>query len=179
MRGTKSSLSIILATGVVAGSAAGVTAQEATDGAVATAPVEVTGTSVLVGCPDAGTTEDLGLFERTIGGTCQTDWTFSDERLSGSGTMVANEDTYTDGSELGLGTFTLNIENDEGGWRMRPGFWLEFPDAPDVAAEVWVLDGERAYDGLTAVLLVEDLDNPHGFIFEGEKLPPPENASTK
>ena len=143
------------------------------------APVEVTGTSVLYGCPDPGTTEDSGIFERTIGGTCQTDWTFSDERLSGSATMVANEDNYNDGTEVSLGTFSLSIENDQGGWRMRPGFWLDFPDAPEVAAEVWVMDGEGAYDGLTAVLLVEDLDNPHGFIFESEMLPPPENASTK
>lgn len=141
------------------------------------APVEVTGTSALYGCPDPGTTEDSGIFERTIGGTCQSHWTFSDERLSGTATNVANEDNYNDGTELSLGTFSLSIENDQGSWRMRPGFWLDFPDAPEVAAEVWVMDGEGAYDGLTAVLVVEDW-TPHGFIFESEMLPPPENAST-
>jgi hypothetical protein len=179
VRGTKSSLGTILAIGLVAGSAVGVAAEEAADDAVATAAVEVTGTSVLVGCPDPGMTEASGVFERTIGGTCRTDWTFSDERLSGLGTMVANEDDYIDQSGISLGTFALSIENGEGAWRMRPRHWLEFPDAPQVAAEVWVLDGEGAYDGLTAVLLVEDLDNPHGFIFESEMLPPPENGSTK
>ena len=179
MRGTKSSLSVILAIGLLAGSTVGIAAQETTDDAVG-APVEVTGTSVLVGCPDPGTTEASGIFERTIGGTCQTDWTFSDERLSGTGTMVANEDTYTDGSGIGFGIHALNIENDEGGWRMRPGYWLESPDTPDAfSLQVWVLDGEDAYEGLTAVLFVEDLGNPHGFIFENELPPPPENASTK
>ena len=81
MRGTKSSLSIILVIGLLAGSAVGVAAQE---DALTTAPVEVTGTSELVGFPDPGTTEALGLFERTIGGTCQMDWTMSDERLTSS-----------------------------------------------------------------------------------------------
>jgi hypothetical protein len=143
-------------------------------------PVEVTGTSALVGCPDAGTTEDLGTFERTIGGTCLTKWTMSDERLSGTGTMVANEDNYTDGSGIGFGVHALTIENDRGSWRMRPNYWFGGPDTPDAfALQVWVLDGEGAYEGLTAALFVEDLGNPHGFIFENELPPPPENASTK
>ena len=173
----KSSLSAMLATGLVAGLAVGVAAQE---DALTTAPVEVTGTSALVGCPDPGTTEALGLFERTIGGTCQTEWTMSDERLSGTGTMIANEDNYTDGSEIGFGVHALTIENDKGSWRMRPSYWFGGPDTPDaLALQVWVLDGEGAYEGLTAALFVEDLGNPHGFIFENELPPPPENASTK
>ena len=61
---------------------------------------------------------------------------------------------------------------------MRPLPFVEFPDAPATAAEVWILDGEGAYEGLTAVLLVEDYV-PHGFIIEGDLPPTPENASTK
>ena len=178
MRGIKSGLSTILAIGLLAGSASGAAAHEEADDSVAAAPVQVTGTSAAGGCPDAGTTEDMGLFERTVGGTCLPTWRFSDERLNGTATLVANEDNYTDESGISVGTFALSIENDEGGWRMRPGFWLEFPDAPQVGAEVWVLDGEGAYDGLTAVLLVEDW-TPHGFIIDGGTPPAPENASTK
>ncbi|MEX1309619.1 MAG: hypothetical protein AB1Z65_04305 [Candidatus Sulfomarinibacteraceae bacterium] len=144
------------------------------------APVEVTGVSVLVGCPDPGTTEDLGTFERIIGGTCLTEWTMSDERLSGTGTMVANEDNSTDGSGIGFGVHALTIENDEGSWRMRPNYWFGGPDTPDAFAfQYWVLDGEGAYEGLTAALIMEDLGNPHGYIFEYELPPPPENASTR
>lgn len=178
MRGIRSGLSAVVAIGLVATLAVGVTAQEEADDTVAAAPVVVTGTSAVGGCPDAGTTEDMGLFERTVGGTCLPTWRFSDERLNGTARLVANEDDYTDESGISVGTFALSIENDEGSWRMRPGFWLDLPDAPEVAAEVWVMDGGGAYEGLTAVLLVEDW-TPHGLILEGEMLPAPDNASTK
>ncbi len=69
MRGIKCSTSFVLGIGLLATLAVGVTAQEEAVGAAVTAPVEVTGTSAAGGCTDAGTTEDRGLFERTVGGT--------------------------------------------------------------------------------------------------------------
>lgn len=41
-----------------------------------------------------------------------------------------------------------------------------------------IMDGAGAYEGLTAVLLVEN-HTPHGFIIDGAMPPVPENASTK
>lgn len=178
MRGIKSSLSVVFAIGLVVGSVAGVAAQAEADDAVSAAPVAVTATSAPGPCPSEGTIEDMGRFERSVGATCQPTWQWSDERLNGTVTWAANGDEYTDGSDLWLGTFALSIENDEGGWRMRPIAQVEFPDAPQVTTEAWIMDGEGAYEGLTAVLLVADY-TPHGFIIEGGTPPAPENASTK
>jgi hypothetical protein len=148
----------------------------ATDAEAAT-PVAVTATNSAGSC-SAGTVETLGGVTASRGGTCQPAWTWSDERLNGTVTWAENVDRYTDGSGLSVRTFALSVENDEGGWRMRPLPQVEFPGAPAVAAEVWVMDGEGAYEGLTAVVLVEGYE-PHGFIIDGSTPPPPENASTK
>ena len=91
---------------------------------------------------------------------------------------ASNSDRYTDGSGLTIEMVAFSFENDQGAWRMRPAPSPEFPDAPEVGAEVWVLDGEGAYDGLTAVLVVDGFE-PHGFIIDGDLPPAPENASAK
>ena len=61
---------------------------------------------------------------------------------------------------------------------MRPLPQVAFPDAPALNAEVYIMDGEGGYEGLTAVLLVKSY-TPHGFIVDGDMPPAPENASTK
>lgn len=142
------------------------------------APVAVTATSYAGGCPGIPTTETNGFVTRTVGSTCRPTWGWSDERLNGTVTWAVNEDVYTDGSDLTIEMLALSFENEDGAWRMRPLPVVSFPDAPEVAADVWVLDGEGAYEGFTAVLLVENY-LPHGFIIDGELPPAPENSSTK
>lgn len=142
------------------------------------APVAVTATGAAGACPGVATTETIAIVTRSVGGWCRPWWQWSDERLNGQATWAYNDDAYTDGSGLTIGMFAMSFENERGAWRMRPLPVLEFPDAPAVAAEVWILDGEGEYEGLTAVLLVEDYV-PHGFIIDGELPPVPENASAK
>ena len=143
-----------------------------------TAPVAVTATSYAGSCPGDETTETIGAIERTTGGYCNPTWDWSDDRLDGKVTWASNDDRYTDGSGLSIGMLALSFENDEGAWRMRPLPYLEFPDVLDTGPEVWILDGEGAYDGLTVVLVVDEYE-PHGFIIDGDLPPAPENASTK
>jgi hypothetical protein len=142
------------------------------------APVAVTATSYAGGCPGAETTETVGIIERTTGGYCNPTWDWSDDRLDGKVTWASNSDVYADGSGLSIGMLALSFENEDGAWRMRPLPVIEFPDASPTAADAWILDGEGAYEGLTAVLLV-DYYVPHGFIIDGDLPPAPENASTK
>jgi len=148
----------------------------ATDGPAP--PVAVTATSHAGPCPGADMTETIGFVERTTGGYCHPTWDWSDDRLDGTVTWASNGDHYTDGSGLTVEGLSMSFENDEGAWRMRPLPLLEFPDAVDTGADVWILDGEGAYEGLTAVLVVDEYE-PHGFIIDGDLPPAPENASTK
>ncbi len=142
------------------------------------APVAVTATSYAGGCPGVETTETIGIIERTTGGYCNPTWDWSDDRLDGKVTWASNSDVYTDGSGLTIEMLALSFENDEGAWRMRPLPFLGFPDALETGPDVWILDGESAYEGLTAVLVVDGY-TPHGFIIDSDLPPVPDNASTK
>ena len=53
------------------------------------------------------------------------------------------------------------------GWSLRPIYWLENPGAADTQSGVWMLDGEGAYEGLTAVLVQEGFDTFYGFVIDG------------
>ena len=64
---------------------------------------------------------------------------------------------------------------------MRPQFRIGSMDGPENFTGTWVLDGEGAYEGLTAVLAKPELDSDplHGYIISGDLPPAPEGASTK
>jgi len=145
--------------------------------AEAAAPEAVTATSTPGGC-GSPTTETLDGLTRYREYTCRPSYTWSDPRLNGTVTAGWNNDDYTDAIDLNVGTFAISIKNDQGGWRMRPIFSVQFPGAVEVGAEAWILDGEGAYEGLVAVLVSEGFA-PHGFIIDGDIPPPPENASTR
>ncbi len=141
-------------------------------------PVEVTATSSAGPCPGEPTTEAVGDVTQSRGGYCNPHWSFSDERLNGTVTWSASQDEYLD-SGVTVGTLAISIENDGGGWRMRPRPFIESPRYGDSSGGTWVLDGEGDYEGLVAVLLEVEPYTLHGFIIDGELPPPPENASTK
>ncbi len=152
------------------------------------APVEVSGEMTLP-C-GSGRGKDSGLevvagVEQRRGGFCWShSHTWSDPRLNGSITDAVNSDKYIEGSGPMVATRVLTIENAGGAWRMRPLVYVLDPapsgpgpegGMPDVLSgdTTWVFDGEGDYEGLVAVLRVEDPATPHGFIIDGELPPPP------
>ncbi len=95
----------------------------------------------------------------------------SDPRLEGTVHQSADSDSYTlSGGEAGpsFEISTKRIENDEGAWQGSAQF-LNFPDGT-VVASPYVMVGEGAYEGLTAIYSVDIFDcgeNIQGYIIEG------------
>ncbi len=168
MRGMKSGLSLIVATGLLAGSAVGVAAQDE-----AAAPVEFTGKISFGSCTGPSEIEISGGRKRTLsadrGSYCrpQVDEAFSDPRLEGDYYVWQNNDVHAGGPEIYATAFS--IVNDEGAWRGVPDIVL-----PEESSSTQVLVGEGAYEDLTAIATV-DLDGSvwswQGWIIEGG-LPP-------
>ena len=154
MRGIKSGLSTILAIGLLAGSAVGVTAQEE-----ATA-VEFTGA--------------------TSFGPCSTDYCnnpivepFTDPRLAGQFRVWANDDAYSQGPTLWMSGFSMH--DDDGGWIQRPTIGITHSNGVP-STEVIIMDGQGAYEGLTLVAEVSLTGTTwdwHGYIVDGELPPTP------
>ena len=173
MKGLKSTTISILAVGLLAGSAVGVAGQEATG------PAYVTGTITVSGeCTEA---DDW--FE------CPIAISDSDPRLSGDGLLRNSDAAFPfdgGGGVIVIVNQSLRVENADGAWTGGGLlFALPGPDEAPFGADqpTWVLTGEDAYDGWTAVLR-PDFDGPAGaqfggVIFEGDLQaapPPPESA---
>jgi hypothetical protein len=191
---TRTAFISAIAIGLLAGSAVGVAAQD--DETSFEPPVEVTGTihtgggcsqEVLGGEPTATSPEQRRF-------TCRSTTRMSDPRLDGTALYIYEnwlydgtdlpvfegcaEDPECEEPSLFLESGALSIENADGAWRGRPVLnpFVGFPGYGE-EAQLMVLDGEGAYEGLTAFLRVAD--ETHGFIIDGEFPPNPENASTK
>ena len=171
MRDSRSSLSTILAIGLVAGSAGAVAAQ-ATDDAPA-APVEFTGQIAFGPCTGPEEIESSGGRTRTLsadrGRYCEplVIEPFSDPRLVGDYYIWQNNDVHRDGPTIWATAFS--IVNDEGAWRGIPDVFLD-----EEASGDQILVGEGAYDGLTAIATVDiegEIWSWHGWIIDGD-LPP-------
>jgi hypothetical protein len=99
----------------------------------------------------------------------------SDPRLEGTWYSTESNDRYSGPGSDGLiiGTWTRRIENDEGAWQGTTPQSIDFPDGTGVggAAGPYVMIGEGAYTGLTALLTHNSEDdtcpNQRGFIFVG------------
>jgi hypothetical protein len=98
----------------------------------------------------------------------------SDPRLEGTWYLTEDNDNYsgpgTDG--LTIGTWTRRIENDEGAWQGTTHQTIDFPDGENVggSAGPYIMVGEGAYAGLTAILTHSDgsaCPNERGYIFVG------------
>jgi hypothetical protein len=114
--------------------------------------------------------------------TVRNEW--SDPRLQGTETYRDSGASYLGDEGVYIGHFVHDIETDEGAWRMRPQFRFESvgEDGPANYSGTWILDGEGAYEGLSAVLHkpVEVTGPLRGFIVSTALLPPaPDAASTE
>jgi len=155
------------------------TSAPAADGPTTPVVVEVTGTSAAGPCDRVADYEATDFGYRLIGRSCHPEWEFNDERLNGRGTNWHNVHGYSGDDGVVVESYSFMIENDDGAWRLRPQILLGTQGVAEPTwPAVWILDGEGAYDGLTAVLTVDDYI-PHGYIIDGELPPAPEIASTK
>ena len=155
-------------------------------------PLKVTATFQRMDCDSSagsseGSFEEDGLVDRYRGAYCTVYNEWSDPRLQGTETYLNNGVEYMDGSELYVAHYVHDIVTDDGAWRMRPHF--RFHSADDAAATpssamgafsaTWILDGEGAYEGLSAVL-GKDGSKIAGYIVSTEMLPPaPERAAVQ
>ena len=120
----------LLAAGLLAAMLPGAAAATSdSQGADPAAPemVEVTtlGAPIIWCDDDSETSETVGPIERTYGSTCQIQHKWSDSRLKGTETYVANGVFYDDSSELSIGHYVHSIVTEYGAWRMRPQFRFE------------------------------------------------------
>ena len=142
MRTIKSGVGSIVGIGMLVGSTVGVAAQDGGDAAYVTGTLAVDG---------AACTEDNGEWNE-----CPLTLEASDPRLSGAGS-VRNAGLPLPGDEVFvvLVTQSLRVANDEGAW--TGGGWLYAVPSEEAGGvgqdePAWVLTGEGAYDGLTAML---------------------------
>ena len=140
MRAIKTITISILAVGLLAGSAVGVAAQPEGEAASVTGTIAFSGSECV---------EATGWVE------CPWSLDASDSRLSGEGSVRnAGVPMQSDDEFVVLVNQSLRIANDEGAWT-GGGLLYALPtneDAVGVDEPTWVLSGEGAYDGLTAVL---------------------------
>jgi hypothetical protein len=146
-------------------------------------PIEVTSELRHGGCKD-GVSEWGGPVLRIRGSACTPLAEWSDPRLNGTFTNMTNSDSYTQNGLLDIQLYAWSIENEHGAWRERPRIAVGFGEisvGKQGHPHVSIMDGEGDYDGLTAVLIVNEDFNvgPRGYIIEGDIPPAPENASTK
>ena len=180
MRSIKSGLIAILAIGLMAGSAVGVTAQE--DAEVdSMAPAVVTGL-FFGGCPDMGATVTApdGVTETKPTFSCQR-WETNDERLNGANIKVGNWEGYPDhGFQIEVGTFSTT--NDGGSWTgVTTALVIDAADGIEpVNIDTVILTGHGAYEGLTAYLIQDWSKDPVeviGAIFPRDMPEVPEPAT--
>ena len=143
MRTVKATITSILTIGLLAGSAVGVAAQEGDGNAYVTGTVAVSGGE----CTEGEAWNE-----------CPLSLDASDSRLSGEGSVRnAGFPLPSDDLFIVLVAQSLRVANDEGAWT-GSGLLYAVPSTEDaVGADepTWVLTGEGAYDGLTAVLRVD------------------------
>jgi hypothetical protein len=178
MRSIRLVFPAVVAGGLIAASAGTFASQE--DEAPEQAPVEVTGRILCGPEVQSGTEEEvvvpLADGEMTIGRGRGFVWqqstsSMSDPRLEGTVYQSADSDDYIlPGFEAGpsVGISTKRIENDEGAWQ-GSSVYLDFPDGTSVEAP-YVMVGEGAYEGLTAIYEVEIFncgEDIRGYIIDG------------
>ncbi|MEX1296189.1 MAG: hypothetical protein AB1Z67_08460 [Candidatus Limnocylindrales bacterium] len=99
----------------------------------------------------------------------------SDPRFGGTVTNTWSYDEYTGDDAVTIWTGGWNITNDEGGWQQRPIVNLGYPDGTYTLYTA-IFDGVDGFDGLTAIVEVDEDPGRGGFglrgmVFDGP-LPP-------
>ena len=176
MKGLKPTLVTAIAIGLLAGSAVGVTAQDAERAA----PVPVTGESRDGPCVGPMPSEIIDGVRHSGSGLCSQTVSFSDPRLEGEATYQYANTGHLDENGVAivtLGTDALSIVNDDGAWRQPPALFVLGSNFDD--GSVLILYGEGDYEGLVAVFGENEEGDFEGFIIDGDFPPPTETASTK
>jgi len=186
VRAIKTSVISILAIGLLAGSAVGVVAQDEEAAAEPSTPAKVAGTidseaGDLVQEP-TDTVVD-GVLE-VRGGVAEGDrFEMDDPRLTGAVTLAFNLDVHkpSDFVDIMPAALALRIENEAGSWSGQGTGVFHgggtIPQEEVFNLDTWLLTGAGAYEGLSAILIVDPTEDPptvEGVIFAGEMPPFPE-----
>jgi len=192
VQGLKPTFVSILAIGLLAGSAIGVTAQE--EEAPAEAP---TGSSYFTGTIDP-TEGDMvmepdesivdGVLE--VRGVVVEDESIetSDPRMSGDLSRALNVNVHKlgDFEDVVVEIAAWRIENEGGSWSGEGGALIhggaEISQEESTNHDTIMLTGEGGYEGLTAYVLADWTEEPiavEGAVFAGEMPPPPELPSAE
>ena len=160
MRMIRTTTISILALGLLAGSAVGVAGQEGEGNAYVTGTIAISGGE----CTEAGEWNE-----------CPLSLDATDSRLSGDGSVRnAGLPLPSDDLFIVLVAQSMRVANDEGAWT-GGGLLYAVPSSDDpVGADepTWVLTGEGAYDGLTAVLRADlGPDGSFGGVIVGAEAP--------
>jgi hypothetical protein len=186
VRAIKTTTISILALGLLAGSAVGVAAQDEEAAAEPGTPARVTGT-----IDDTGNELVQEPTETVVDGVLEVrgvivegdQFEMDDPRLTGTVTLAVNVDVHKVGDfeDIVAGSFALRLENEAGSWAGQGtsvghnGAGMSQEEA--LGLDTWVLTGAGAYDGLSAILIVDpggDQPTVEGVIFAGEMPPAPE-----
>lgn len=186
MRAVKTTTISIVAVGLLTGSAIGVAAQDEETAAEPGTPARVTGTIDDTGSETVQEpTEDvvdgaIGLRGLIVEGD---QFEMDDPRLTGTVTLAMNFDFHSvnDQENVAAGSLALRLENEDGSWSgqgtsVGHGAAGMSPEEA-LGLDTWVLTGAGAYDGLSAILIVDTGGFPatvDGVIFAGEMPPAPE-----
>jgi hypothetical protein len=184
VKGLKTTLTMAIAVGLLAGSAVGVAAQDEESEAPPVA--YTTGTT---GSPADGVepTEESVPGGRQMRGLGLIDipLEFTDARLSGLFTISANGagQDFADGI-ANLESRTYRLVNDDGAWAGSGDYIFAIADGspPLINQESMVLTGEGAYDGLIAYVFVDFANEEpelEAVIVEVERAPFPEPVAVE
>jgi hypothetical protein len=118
---------------------------------------------------------------------CTQTSTSSDPRLTGNVTKSWSEDTYQTGEgPVSVGIDAHYLRNDDGGWRCSHGYVAKgsTPETQPLTGSTFTCIGEGAYEGLTAVLVSEQVagyfaEEFVGLIFSGDVPPAPGTPATE
>ena len=102
--------------------------------------------------------------------TCTQTSTSSDPRLAGTVTKAWNEDTYqTDEGPISVGVDALYLRNDDGGWSCSHGYVAKgtTPGTEPLTKSTFTCIGEGGYEGLTAILVSEQVAGAYAGEFAG------------
>ena len=157
MRAIKTTTISILAIGLLAGSAAGIVAQ---DNEASMAPSSFTG-GFTGGQPDFSTDPETGLTLVVI------PFEATDSRASGTWTFLQDGASIEDGeARYQVFSNSVRVENDRGTW-VGTQFGLQtrlLPDGDDHSAVLYEFAGEGGYEGLTMLMSATASGDEAGFL---------------
>ena len=178
MRKATTTLTTVIAIGLLAGSAVGVAAQETET----EAPTEFTAFwDSNFGPPGVRSDVEEGsdpVHSRGYANHPLIIESAGDPRFEGEVTLVVNHDRYRSDGALQVFNSAFSVENDEGTWRGVPDLSLRFSDA-EVSGRIQLFIGEGGYAGSYALVDIQGRQAGEGWtlrgvIFEGEPPPAPE-----